>query len=205
MATFTITNLTSEEIYLGDLRISVKTTEPRILQNRSTSELADLTTTMERFAAGDIAFDVTLSVAEKASGLLLAQNTVNGEDVAEVAAAEVLAVSPTLFKDMAAGGGGSPDDVTIYAAGAVPFKFRVLDAWAWVDSTPGASSVTIRTEAAGAGDVLATFDTGTTGLKQSTTALGTVVVTPGAAIGVFGRRSDDAIDGRVFLLIRRES
>ena len=110
-----------------------------------------------------------------------------------------------MSKAFAAGGGGSPADITLYAANALPFKLRVVDSWLFV-STAVAGTGTLRDEAAGAGTAASSGSTVATGrIPMDPTSDASAVLTPGATKGLFLYLSDDAAAGEVFVLVRRES
>lgn len=206
MATFTITNLTSEDIYLGDFYAWCRVGTPMVLENRSADEVSGLRVTQEQLAAGNISFVITSTAAELASGLLAPSNTVEARDFQQVAAADVAAPVQVLFKAFAAGVGGSPDDVVVYAAGELPYKMRILDVIGFVDTTVVAATVDVQDEAAGAGTTAATLDFATaTGRVTNDTFTGTTVYDTGATKGLFLRRSDDGVAGEVLIYVRRES
>jgi len=204
MATFTITNLSSGDVNLGDFYYTLAVGETLTLDNRSASEISGLAAVQRELVAGNITFQVTYSADELGSGLMTPPNTIGGDDVQEVAAADLLALPTSIYSIIAAGGGGAADDVTLYAINTLPFKMRVMQAWMEVTTAVGASTAVLRDEAAGAGTVYATFDSATTGLKPTTTVTG-LLLTPGATKGLFVRRSDSGVAGNVFVLVRRES
>ena len=126
--------------------------------------------------------------------------------MAPVAATDVASGLVLFHKAFTAGGGGSPDDVTVIAANALPFKFRVVDAWAAIGTGIGASTLNVYTRAAGAGTLLAgPIDSASAQLARMTGPTASVVATPASTEGVFVRRSDDGVAGEVFILVRRES
>lgn len=97
---------------------------------------------------------------------------------------------------------GTADDVTVLNAIA-PWAARIVDCWAVVTTAVGASTLTLRTAAAGGGSALSSaLDSGTTGVKRNnaTAATGTI-----AANGsLYLRRSDRAVAGEVYVLLLRE-
>jgi hypothetical protein len=204
MATFTITNVSSGEVHLGDFYYTMDAGEVLTLTNRSPSEVPGLASVQAALAAGDITFSIAYTADELDSGLMTAPNTVGGDDTQEVAAADLLALPTSIYNEVAAGGGGAPDDVTLYALDAVPFKFRVLQAWFDVTTAVGASTCELNDEAAAAGTTLATFSTGAAGLVPTTSDIG-AVLTPSATKGLFLRRSDSGVAGNLIVLVRRES
>lgn len=204
MATFTITNISSSEVRLGDFYLTIAAGATKTLQNRTVDEVPGLVSVQREVAAGNITFTVTPSAAELASGLLSPPNSISGDDFQQVAAADLLSGVAVIRQSFVAGGGGAPDDVAIYALNALPYKFRVLDAHAKIATAVGGSSLQLRDEAAGAGNLLATMSSAAVGRQDMSDNL-TAVATPGATKGLFLRRSDDGAAGEVIITIRRES
>ena len=202
MATFTITNLTSSPVYIGDFYYNLAANEVLTLTGRSLNEVPDLASVQEKVADGLVTFGITPTADELASGMMSPPNAIQAQDLQAVDAADVAAVEQTFYKEVTAT--GAPDDVVIFAAGALPYKFRVLEAIFVVSTSPGASTADLRDEAAGAGTDLGGFDQGSTGRKYSD-ELSAPVVTPGAAKGLFLNRSDGDSVGYVLVRVRREA
>jgi hypothetical protein len=99
---------------------------------------------------------------------------------------------------VAAGAGGSADDVTFYSS-ALPSKRLILDVSFLPITGVASSTVTLRDAAAGAGNALssalASVTAGT--LARSTTTKGTAQA---AASSMFLRRSDSGVAGVVSIL-----
>ena len=113
--------------------------------------------------------------------------------------AQGLASPRTIRKAFSAGGGGSPDDVTIYNANA-PLGFRILDAFVFVSTAVAASSVTLRTASGGGGSAVSdSFSSAATGsVRLSTTSSTNTIAQDGS---LFLRRSDSGVAGEVILLV----
>lgn len=210
MATFTLTNLSADRVHVGDfygveLAPSGSTGDAVSLTNRSLAEIPALSRTQDLVAAGTITFEVALDAAELSSGMASPPNSVQAEDLQAVGAAAIAAPVQAFFKSFAAGVAGTPDDVTVYAANALPYKMRILDVIGYVSTAIALSTLTVRDEAAGAGTVVATLDSAATGRVQDATATATALLTPGATKGLFVRRSDRGVAGSVIVLARRES
>lgn len=204
----TVTNITSPSapVTLGDIYKTLANTGDFVQFTRKASDLPRMTSLQAALAAGAVSIVIVPTADEVASGLLAAPQTVQAVDMAPVAAAGIDAPEITLRVPIVAGVGGAADDVTVYAAGALPYKFRILWARMVVAATPGASTAAVRTRAAGAGTLLATMNTGTAGLVPSpNSGFATSVVTPAALDGLFVRRSDNTIGGELHICIRRES
>lgn len=200
-----ITNITSESVLIQDLYISIAAGDT-VTVDRASTDLPRMASLQDALAAGSVTVVVTPTADEIASGLLQAPKTVEARDQAPVDAADVAAGAILLRAELAAGAGGSPDDVTVYAANALPFKFRVVDAWAMISTAVGASTLNLYTQAAAAGTLVAgPLDSAATGIVRMTGPTTSALATPGATEGLFVRRSDDGVAGEVFLLVRREN
>jgi hypothetical protein len=200
-----VTNISSDPVYIRDLYIEIPAGES-VTTDRAASDMSGMSGLIEALDAGTVSVSLTPSAAEIASGFLTPPQAVQAVDMAPVAAAEIAAGLVVLRVPLVAGGGGSPDDVTAYAANALPFKFRVLDAWAMISTGVGASTLNAYTQAAAAGTLLAgPIDSALAGIVRMTGPNASALAVPGATEGLFIRRSDDGVAGEVFLLVRRES
>jgi hypothetical protein len=202
MAELQITNTDISSLYLGDFYTTVEPGKT-VTVERPASDLPRLTTLQKALAEGKASLSVTYSADEAASGLHAPPSVIEAGDIAPVAGATPAAPLVTIYKPLVAGGGGSPDDVEIYPVDGLPFKFRILDLVVYVSSSPGASTVEIRDEAGGGGNLLASADTATTGRKVNAEE-GTGIADQSATTGLFVRRSDDAIAGEVVITARAE-
>jgi len=146
---------------------------------------------------------VEYTADEVASGMLSPPGVVEAGDLAPVLATFPLAALATIFVAIPAGGGGAPDDVEVWPLNGLPFQFRVLDAVAYVTTAVGASTLELRDEAAGAGNLLASAASAATG-RQANTAAATGSAVPGASKGLFVRRSDSGVAAELVVTIRRE-
>lgn len=204
MATFTITNLTSNEVHLGDFYKTLAGNEVLVLEDRSPNEVPDLKSVIAKLAAGSISFSVDYTAEEISTGMMSPPNAVEAQDFQQVAAADVASPIICFRKEMVAGGGGAPDDVEIFAAGALPYTMRVLDVIGLIDTAVVASTLSIRDEAAGAGTESAALDSGSAGRVVDPNKTVSAVYTPGATKGLFIRRSDNGVAGEVQVYVRRE-
>lgn len=208
MATVLITNLTAVPQYISDLYTSVPATSPNTLEvSRALTDIPRMAGLMQAKADGLVSVVVTLTDDEINSGLASTPNSITSDDIQAIAAAAPVGVAQTIKKSFAAGGGGAPDDVIVYAANALPYKFRIVDAYAFISAgNAGGRTLTIRDEAAGAGTSAGTVDCTNLGRVQyAPTSNASAVFTPGATKGLFVRRSDSAIAGEIFITIVRES
>lgn len=212
MATLVITNLSSELLPLSDPLITLQPAgdvdgRHIVTITRSSVDLPGMTGLMAAMAASKASLSVTYDANELASGLMSPPAAIQAVDMAPVSAATAAAALITLRIPFAALTTGTADDVTVYAANALPFKFRVLDAVAHVSAAIGGATLIVRDEAAGAGTAICTMSGAATGRIVSTftgNASG-VVSQSTAAKGLFVRRSDRAVAGEVVLTCRIES
>ena len=203
MATFVLTNISAEKVHLGDLYKTMKPGEIVTLPKRSVNDLPRWPSLQRELAAGTVTLVVTPTTDEDDSGLLSPPNAVEAGDVREVAPGDVFAVCISLRKAFLTGGGGA-DDVILIAADAIPYKLRILDVLVLCTTSPGASTVVLRDEIAGAGTAIATLDTGTVGRKVDAAFEGFLLEQTTAAKGLFLRRADNTVEGEAIVLARRE-
>lgn len=216
MATIRITNLTAADYWLNDIYTSVPASS-FIDVTRTPAEISSMKGLEAAVAGGTLSAAVTYSADEQAAlasgngplASLLVPGSLSPAPVAPVAATDILALPITLLKDMASGGApGTADDVTIYAVNTLPYKIRILDVQANIRTAAAASTLEVRSEAGGLGTLAATVDSGATGTVHAA-SLGSsnvsVVLTPGALVGLFVRRSDRSVTGEVLITARRES
>jgi hypothetical protein len=205
MATLSIANVSSADIYLSDL-VTTLAAGATLTATRAPSDISRMTELLAQIALGNLTLSITYSADELATGLMIPPGCVDYKDNLPVASTDLPSGTFVIRKAFTALVTGAADDVTVYAVGALPAKFRVLDAWGYLTAATGASNLGIWTRAAGTGTQLSLLDSGTTG-RVSTQAAWTAtgLATPGASDGLFIRRSDRAVAGEVFLLCRIES
>lgn len=198
MATITVTNSSGSDVYCADLYCTISA-GGSVSTTRSVSDLSKMAGLQSLIAAGSVSVAVAYSDDEKASGL------VDQGDTATTATG--LGDMQVVRVPMTAGTPGTADDVTVYALDALPYaKFRVIDAWAVISTAITATTLTVRTAAAGGGSSVAVMDSavaGRNGLKSTVTATSTV--TASSTTGLFVRRSDRGVAGEVFIVIRPET
>lgn len=203
MATLRITNVSGSALFLSDIYTTIAA-GAYLDVTRDASDIPRMQSLASALAAGTATLSVTYNAAELASGIMTPPAAVGAVDMAPVAATDVASGLVLLRKAFVAGTPGTADDVTIYAVNTLPFKFRVVDAWAHVTTNVGGSTCNMYTRAAAAGTQVAALSSAATGRVQST--LGdSALVTPGASDGLFVRRSDRGAAGEVYLLCRIES
>jgi hypothetical protein len=200
-----VTNISSAPVYIRDLYAEIPA-GGSVTTTRSGSDLSGMDGLIEALDDGTVSVSLTPTAAEIASGFLTPPQAVQAVDMAPVAATEVAAGLVILRVALPAGVGGAPDDVTAYAANALPYKFRVLDAWAMVATGVALANLNVYTRAAGAGTLLAgPIDATAAHIARITGPTVSALAVPGTTEGLFVRRSDSAIVGELFLLVRREN
>lgn len=217
MATLRITNLTTSPVYMNDLYTTIPESTvalpqlPYVDVERSPAEISSMKGLHAAVAAGTVSVAVTFSAAEQAAdstaGELLASLQVSGAVPAPVAASAVVGQEITLYKALASGGAaGTADAVTIYALNALPYKMRILSAEARISTAVGASTLNVYSTASGAGTLAAgPISSAATGVALATGPNATVVLTPGAGVGLFVRRSDRSVVGEIVIKARIEA
>jgi hypothetical protein len=202
MAELQITNVSPDSVYLADLYTSIGVGETKTI-DRSATDLPRMKSLHEAMADGKVTLSVNYSADEVASGLHAPPSTIEAVDIAPVAAATPASALAVIYKALPVGAGGSPDDVEIFPAGSLPFKFRVVDCVLYVSTAVGASTVEIRDEAGGAGNLHASASAAATGRNPNAEDQ-TSEVAPAPTKGLFARRSDSGIGGEVVLFVRPE-
>lgn len=219
MATLRITNLTTSDYWLNDIYTAVPASTaavPYVDVVRSPAEISSMDGLQDAVAAGTLSAAVTYSADELAAidsanqplASLLVDGAVTDSAIAPVAASAIAAAPVTFYKAFAAAAAGTPDDVTVYAVNTLPYAIRITGASASVATAIGGSTLAIRSAAGGAGTLAATISSAAAGLIPAV-SLGagnaSVVLTPGALVGLFIRRSDRGVAGEVFIQARREA
>lgn len=179
------------EVDLGPKQKLAKT----FTQTDTTYDVSDIA------SLGELNRNATIQSLRDA-GTISITTTKNQDDVTgldDEADAEGIGSMIVVRTALAAGGGGSPDDVT--AVASVPFACRVIDAWAKVSTNVMGSTLTARDATGGMGNALSSaFDSATTGVKRDALDA-SVALSAGDAIYI--RRSDDGVAGEVFLVLER--
>lgn len=218
MATLRITNLTTSPYYLNDLYATIPASTapvPYLDVVRSPAEVSAMRGLEAAVAAGSLSCDVTYSASELAAfsslpqplASLLVPGSVTAAAIAPVAASAVDAAPVVFYKALPSGGAaGTADDVTIYAVNTLPYKVRILGAQANISTAVAGATLQVRS-AAGGGGTLASgpIDAATTGVHYASGPNASVVLTPGAIVGLFVRRSDRSVVGEIVITARREA
>jgi len=205
-----IQNPGATDIPVSGLDIVIRaglTTSPIDIAANRMSDLVDL---MAKAAAGSLVVTVTPTAAEIASGFLAPPQSMQADDMAPVAAIEIvsgLILGRFAFTALAA---GTPDNLSIAAVGATPAalkdKFRIINAWA--DIVTGIALSTLTLKPIVGGTQLAVVSSAAPG-PQVLVALGaanaSVVQTVSPTTGLILNRSDRGVAGEIFFFARRES
>lgn len=204
MAQVTVTNISANPVCINDFYRTLAPSES-VTVTRSPADLTALYSLQQAMAANTVSVSITYSSDEVASGLISPPSATQAIDMMPVVATAADAPLITIRKAFVAGTPGTADDVAIFAANALPYKFRVLDAVAYVATAIGGSTLMVYSQAAAAGTKLAEMDSATTGPHAQQTMTATAVAAPATLEGLFIRRSDRGVAGEVILTVRRES
>lgn len=212
MATILITNLTDDLVYIRDCYATLQAAgdadgRDSISVTRPVSALPAMAGLQALLADGSVSLSITLSSDESTSGLASPPNVIEAADFAAVSSTAVAAPIQTFRKAFTATGAtGTKVDVVLFAANALPYKFRILDAVCLVSDNEGGTTAELRDEAAGAGTALVSFATAAAGPNRPSTAFtaSAVVSQSSAAKGLF-LNYDRATAGEVIVTVRRES
>ena len=205
MATIVVTNIDTAPVNINDLYTTIPV-GGSVTTERSTAQISSMAGLQQAAAASKVTVAVTLSADEIASGLAVTSGSVQAADVQPVAAADAAAATFEIRKSFTALAAGVVDDITIYAANALPFKMRITDVYALI-STPGvagAKTLTVRDQSGGLGTVVATIDDTAAGRISPTAFTASTVLTPGTLKGLFIRRDQRDVAGEIVIVARRE-
>lgn len=200
----TVTNISSSPVPIGDIYTTIPV-GGSVVFSRAASQISAMAALQKAVAAGLVTVAAVEEAFEAASGLATAPSTIGAADMAPVAATDAAAAPIEFRKAFAAGIAGTPDDVVIFAANTLPYKIRIERAEARVSTAIALSTINVYDQAAGAGQLCAALSSAATGIVPMTGPNASVVVTPGALIGLFIRRSDRGVAGEVVITARRES
>lgn len=233
MSTIVITNLTTSPIYLADfyttlgaspnvntavgpssvLTLNSNTTGNslnsggNVQLNHYPMDVAKMIQIQQLIAAGSISVVVTPSAAELAAGLSAGADAVGTLALQEVVSSVTTSSVPfTIRVPLASGGSsGTADDTTVFAVGALPFAFRILDMVAMISSGVSGSIEVYSHAAAGGTALSGPCSTTSTGVARMTTLTATVQTPISGTDGVFVHRTDRSAVGELILTCRRES
>lgn len=212
MATLLVTNLTASKVYLRDCYATLEIAgnadgKDSIEFSRPMSAIPAMAGLQELVADATVSLVITPTADETASGLASPPNVIDAADFAEVTSTAIAAPLQTFRKTFTATGAtGTKVDVTLFAANALPYKFRILDAVVLCSTLTAATTCELRDQAAGAGTNLVSFGTAATGPNRPSVAFTTsqVVSQSNSTKGLF-LNYDRATAGEVIVTVRRES
>jgi hypothetical protein len=198
MATLVVSNLTTSPVFVTDLYATVPASGS-ISTSRASSDLPRMASLQALIAAGTLAAAITYTAAEKASGLVDVGTPAPG--ASGIGDDDVIRIPFTALV------AGTPDDVVLYALNALPYKkMRIVDAFAIVSTAIAATTLQVRTVSGGAGTLCAEMSSATAGRQgQTATVTASQVITNGASVGLFLRRSDRGVAGEIVITVRPET
>jgi len=208
MASLSITNISASAFFLNDVYVDIAAAQTLVV-SRSPAEISSMAGLQAAVADGILTASIAYTADELASIPLpspLAPGSVSALTIAPVFAVAV-ASAPIIFRKAFASGGasGTLDDVTIYAVNTLPYKVRILDAMALISTAgPGASTLAVRSAVAGGGTLAATVPADVLGAARMIGPNASVVLTPGALVGLFIRRDRSTV-GEIVITARREA
>jgi hypothetical protein len=191
-------------LYIGDLYTSIPASTSIVIQ-RYASDLSRMPALQAAVTAGTAAVSVALNAAELASGLAVAEGSVQSTDVAAVAAAAAASPDITIRKAFTS---VASTDIAVFAANALPYKMRIMDAYLLISTVQAGSSLQLWPQAAGAGTAITVSTSSAVAGKipMPLTGNASVVLTPGATIGIFMLPSaHTGVVGELVIVARRES
>lgn len=204
MADIVITNIDTAPVSISDLYTTIPVAGS-VTTKRSTSEIAGMVSLQKAAAAGKVTVAVTLEAHETASGLATVSGSVEAADMAPVASSTAASGEVTFRKAFTS---VSATDIAIFAANALPYKMRILDAYLLISTVQSGSTLQLFDQAAGAGNAI----TGATSaavagrIPMPLTGNASQLVTPGTLVGLFLLPSaHSGIVGEVVITARRES
>jgi len=203
MATIVVTNIDTVPVNINDLYTTIPV-GGSVTTERSTSQISSMAGLQQAAAASQVTVAVTLSADELASGLA-SVGAIEAADVAPVAATAVAAVEVEFRKAFTT---VSATDIPVFAANALPYKMRIVDAYLLISGVVPGSSLQMWPQAAGAGTaVTASALTSVAGkIAMPLTGNASQVLTPGALIGLFLLPSaHTGVVGELVVTARRES
>jgi len=208
MASLSIANISLTSFFLNDIYVDIDAGQT-VVVSRSAAEISSMLGLQAAVADGVLTATITPTADELASSPLaspLSPASVTALATAPVAAAAIDS-APVIFRKAFTAGGasGTLDDVTIYAVNTLPYKVRILEAFALISTAgPGASVLAVRSAAAGGGTLAATVPADVLGAARMIGPNASVVLTPGSLVGLFIRRDRSTV-GEIILTARREA
>ena len=199
-----ITNISIDKWPVASAGITILAGETRVI-DRTLDEVLSMRELHRDIAAGIFVIELTPTPDELASEILT-----SAFREFPVLATDLLSGDITVRKSFAAGITAGPDDVVIYAVGALPAllgpKYRVIDAYAVILTPVGGSSLTVKD--APAGVQLAVVSSAAADIARATAlgaAAASVQVTLGPTKGLIFTRSNDNVAGELYITLRKEA
>ena len=200
----TVTNISAAPVAISDLYKTLAVAEA-VTFKRSASELSSMRSLQKAAADGLVTVAAVMEAFETASGLATAPGSVEAIDMAAVAAAGVASGEVVFRKNFTS---VASTDIALFAANALPYKMRILDAYLLISTVQAGSTLQVFDQAAGAGNAITTATSAAVAGRIAMPLTGNVsqVVTPGALVGLFLRPSaHSGIVGEVVITARRET
>jgi hypothetical protein len=201
--TITITNLSASAVYLPELYLTLGPAGQKLT---SVGPIDTLTLTNK--SSNDVSKWGVIKALEKAGTITVSVAAAPEELASATLATAKESQTVTIRASLSAQTQGT--DATVYAVGTLPFKFRVIDAWAVSSAANAGAIVGVFSRAAGAGTRLTgDISCAAAGISRpgANTPVPTAVIAPAAVEGLFVRASGgaSALTAEVYLTIRRES
>lgn len=199
-----VTNISSAPVAISDLYTTIPVAGS-VTTIRSASQISAMVSLQKAVESGLVTVSATETTYETASGLTTVPGTVGAADTAPVAAAVADSMDIVIRVPFTS---VSSTDIAIFAANALPYKMRILDAYLLISTVQAASTLQLFPQAAGGGTAITTATSAAVAgrIPMPLTGNASVLVTPGTLIGLFLRPSaHTGIVGEVVINARRES
>lgn len=200
----TVTNISSAAVGISDIYTTIAV-GGSVSFKRSASQLSAMVSLQKAVADGLVTVAATLESFESSSGLATAPGSIEAVDMAAVAAASVASGEVIFRKNFTS---VSSTDIPLFAANALPYKMRILDAYLLISTVQSGSTLQLFDQAAGAGTAITTATSSAVAgrIAMPLTGNTSIVLTPATLVGLFLRPSaHSGIVGEVVITARRES
>lgn len=200
----TVTNISAAAVGISDLYTTIPV-GGSVSFKRSAAQLSAMVSLQKAAADGLVTVAATMESFETASGLAAAPNSIEAADIAAVSATVAASGEIKIRKNFTT---TASTDIVVYAANALPYKIRILDAYLLISTVQVGSSAQLFDQAAGAGNAITTStSTATAGrIPMVLTGNASQVVTPGTLVGLFLRPSaHTGVVGELVIEARRET
>jgi len=187
----------SAPVLLQDFYVTLAAAGDVVAVERSAGDLPAMKSLQAALSDGDVTLSVAYSADELASGLVV-------DNAAPVGAASIQG-GPMLLRIPLPVGGGGAEDIVVFAEGALPAQYRIVDHWLIVSATVGTGNVTVESELAGAGtQYLTIVQTAAGRIIDVTPPAAAPLVVKSATEGLIIRRTDNTSLAELYLLVRPE-